>query len=109
MASFYFLAGLNHFRNPDFYISIIPKFLPNPNLINLFSGILEIVFSILLIIPSYQKIGAWGIIGILLLVFPANIQMSIGLSNNINLFFILSLVRLPLQALFIYWAYIYTR
>lgn len=108
MASLYFMAGLNHFRVPRVYIRMIPSSFPNPKMLNLLSGTAEIILAILLCIPALRSFAAWGIIALLIAVFPANIFMltdkkaSLGIPKWILLF------RLPLQLVLIYWAYCYT-
>ncbi|WP_333695622.1 DoxX family protein [Flavobacterium sp.] len=108
MALLYFLAGVNHFRNPKIYHKIIPPFLGNVKLINNISGIAEILLAIGLCIPHYSTMAAWGIIVLLMAIFPANLYMythdkaALGLSKTIRL------LRLPLQLVLIAWAYCYT-
>jgi uncharacterized membrane protein len=108
MAVLFIIAGLNHFRNPRMYIKIIPPFFTNPKLINILSGVAEIVLGALLMVGYTSNFAAWGIIALLIAVFPANFYMyqnkkaSFGLPNWI-LF-----VRLPLQFVLIFWAYQYT-
>ncbi|MFB9079700.1 DoxX family membrane protein [Flavobacterium procerum] len=108
MALLYLLAGINHFRKPGMYIKIIPPVFKNPKLLNYLSGGAEIILSVLLVFPFTSPFAAWGIILLLIAVFPANLYMfqnkkvSFGLPNWI-LF-----VRLPLQLILMYWAYLYT-
>ncbi|MBS7256052.1 DoxX family protein [Flavobacterium branchiicola] len=108
MAFLYILAGINHFRKPGMYFKIIPPQFKNPKLINNLSGGAEILLGALLLLPATKTFAAWGIIALLIAVFPANIYMfqnkkaSFGLPNWI-LF-----VRLPLQFVLIFWAYQYT-
>lgn len=108
MAGIYILAGLNHFRNPKMYVKIIPNYLPAPKLLNTISGLAETALGILLCIPSYSKLGAWGIILLLLAVFPANIYMLTNQKASFRLPKWILWLRLPLQFLLIYWAYLYT-
>lgn len=108
MAGIYFLAGLNHFRNPRMYVKIIPDYLPLPKLLNILSGLAEIVFAILLCIPSLSSFGAWGIIILLIAVFPANVYMLTDKKASFGLPKWLLLARLPLQVALIFWAYLYT-
>ena len=70
---FYLSAGVTHFLNPDFYISLIPNYLPYPFEIVILSGLLEMIFSLLILSPKYLKIGAWGIITLLILFIPSHI------------------------------------
>jgi len=75
MIVFYLVAGINHFRNPAGYYSIIPDYLPNPYLINIVSGIAEIILATLLIFRSTRKIAAYAIIIMLVAFIPAHIEM----------------------------------
>lgn len=108
MGIIYIMAGLNHFRQPRLYLKIIPEYLPNPNLLNKLSGLAEIALGILVCISSTNTFAAWGIIALLIAVFPANLYMyqndnaALGLPKWVRLF------RLPLQLLLIYWAFLYT-
>lgn len=106
---FFGLAGLNHFINPDFYLKSMPLYLPWHLFLVYFSGFLEIALGILLLVPAYTRIAAWGLIALLVAVFLANIQMAINpqLYSEIHPWALW--LRLPLQAVFIAWAYWYTR
>ncbi len=70
---FMFIAGINHLINPQFYIPLIPDYLPNPSSINLLSGLLEILFSVLLVPSSTRKFSALAIIILLILFIPSHI------------------------------------
>ena len=109
MGGIYILAGINHFINPNFYMQIMPPYLPIPLTLVYLSGVAEIVSGVLLMPKTTRKIGAWCTIALLVAVFPANIQMSIDQFNQGGLLFYVSLIRLPLQFLLIYWAYLFTR
>lgn len=108
MGIIYILAGLNHFRNPRMYLKIIPPQFPRPKVLNVISGLAEVIFGILLCIPKFSTIGAWGIIGILIAVFPANIYMYTNEKASFRLPKWILLLRLPLQIILIIWAYLYT-
>lgn len=107
MASIYILAGLNHFRKPKMYERIIPPYLPNAKLLNIFSGILEIIFGVLSLFPSQSKYGALGIIILLILFFSVHIYMLQNKKASFGLPKWLLLLRIPLQFLLIFWAYQY--
>lgn len=109
MASFYFIAGLNHFINPEFYLSIMPQWLPCHQLLVAISGVAEIVFALLLIFPITRRVGAWCIIFLLIILIPANIQMLVNYLEENNKYLWLAIVRLPLQILLIWWAYGFTK
>ena len=107
MASLYFLAGLNHFRNPKMYLKIIPAFIPNPKLLNNISGASEVILANALCIPILSSYAAIGIIVLLLAIFPANIYMILNKKASFGLPKWLLMLRIPLQFILIYWAYIY--
>ena len=107
MAFLYVLAGFNHLVDPEFYLAIIPPQLPSPEWLNLISGLAEIVLGVALLEPRLRVFAAWGVVALLVAVFPANLyaaEQRIGtdsaLAHN---------VRLALQALLIAWAWWYTR
>lgn len=51
--------------------------------------------------------AAWGIVLLLIAVFPANVQMMLNYKAQSNPFLWLSVLRLPLQGLLIWWAFQY--
>ncbi|MES2543724.1 MAG: DoxX family protein [Bacteroidota bacterium] len=108
MALLYILAGINHFRKPDLYIKIIPPYFPNPKALNAISGVLEIVFGILLCVPYSSSFAAVAIIALLVAVFPANLFMYQNINANMGFPRWILLLRLPLQIVLIIWAYQYT-
>lgn len=95
------LAGVNHFLNPDFYLKIMPPFLPAPLFLVYLSGVFEIALGVLLLVPRFSRLAAYGLIALLIAVFPANIYMAL----NPQLFAEFSpaalYARLPLQILLI--------
>jgi uncharacterized membrane protein len=112
MAAAYAYAGLNHLVNPDFYLAIMPPGLPNPEWLNLLSGLAEIVLAVFLLEPRTRVFAAWGIIALLIAVFPANLYAAfenVGPEGPGSGAGTAAYVRLPFQALFIVWAWWYTR
>jgi uncharacterized membrane protein len=109
MSVLYVVAGINHFVNNSFYERIIPSWLPSPVVINYLSGLCEIIFGLLLIPVATRVIAAWLIIALLIAVFPANIQMMFNYKHSGNPQLWITIVRLPIQIVLIWWAWIYTR
>lgn len=108
MAFLYILAGINHFRVPRIYIKMIPPALPAPKMINIISGAAEIILGVLLCVPQLSSFAAWGIIVLLIIVFPANVYMYTNDQAALGLPKWVRLLRLPIQLLLMYWAYLYT-
>jgi len=99
------LAGINHFVNPAFYEQIIPPAFPAPTMLVAVSGVCEIAGGIGLLIAPLRRSAGWGLIALLVAVFPANIYMAmhperfIGMGSGRWLLWL----RLPLQFVFIAW------
>jgi uncharacterized membrane protein len=108
MAALYILAGLNHFRVPKLYLKIIPPVFPAPKTLNTIAGVAETALGILLCIPATSSWAAYGIIVLLIAIFPANVYMYIDKKAGLKFPKWLLLIRLPLQIVLIYWAYCYT-
>ncbi|MEM9337443.1 MAG: hypothetical protein AAGA66_01860 [Bacteroidota bacterium] len=70
---FYLIAGVNHFINPDFYLSLIPPYFTFPQLINYLSGSIEILLSVGLILHSTRKLAAYAIIAMLVAFIPSHV------------------------------------
>jgi len=103
----YVYIGVRHFVDIDFFLAIMPDYLPIHKELVYLSGFFEILFGVLLLFPKYRFYAAWGLILLLIAVFPANIhlaqsveaQQAIGVSSD------LAIYRLPFQAVFIAIAY----
>ncbi len=112
MAVFYVSAGINHFRDPGFYLPMMPPFLPWPEALVFGSGVAEVALGIAVLVPRWRRPAAWGLIALLIAVFPANLYIAfenIPLSGRHEGLGLLNWVRLPFQAVFIAWAWWYTR
>ena len=104
LAIFFVGAGTLHFIRPDSYLKIMPPYLPWPLELVYLSGFFEVGLGLLLLVPRFSRLAAWGIIALLFAVFPANIY----LYQHQEIMPgppLLHLLRLPLQAVFILWAY----
>ncbi|MEO6259557.1 MAG: DoxX family protein [Thermoanaerobaculia bacterium] len=101
-------AGMNHFRATSFYLRMMPAYLPGPLALVYFSGIAEIVLGILLLVPRTSVIAAWGLVALLVAVFPANVQMALHPEVFPEFSMTGLWMRLPLQAILIAWAFHYS-
>jgi len=112
MAAFYCVGGFNHLYNPDFYLAIMPPGLPNPEWLNVLSGLAEIVLGVFVLEPRVRVLAAWGIIALLIAVYPANLYVwleNVGPEGPGTGSELANLIRQPFQLLFIVWAWWYTR
>ncbi len=102
-------AGINHFRNPTFYVRMMPDYLPWHEALVAFSGVAEILVGALLLVPRFSRLGAWALIALLLAVFPANVNMALHPEQFPTMSPTALWIRLPIQAVLILWAWWYTR
>ncbi|MEJ7828329.1 MAG: MauE/DoxX family redox-associated membrane protein [Segetibacter sp.] len=109
MAGLYIAAGINHFIHPDVYLKIMPPWLKWQLALVIASGVLEILFGLMLFFPGTRQIASWCIIGLLVAVFPANIQMMVNYLHENNPRLWIAILRLPLQFVLIWWAYLFTK
>lgn len=109
MAILYIAAGVNHFYNPQVYLRIMPPYLPWPMFLQYLAGFFEIVIGLLLLFPKYTRLAAWGLIALLIAVYPANIHMAVNSHLYPELPAWVLWGRLPLQFVLIAWAWWYTR
>jgi uncharacterized membrane protein len=107
-------AGVAHFARPDFFESIVPDWFPNPKRANQISGAAEIALGLGLLVPQTRRISAFGLLALVAIVFPANIDMatnrvelkpvdgkmtrSVGTARGPQ-----NWIRLPLQAPIAWW------
>lgn len=103
-------AGVMHFVAPRGYVKIMPKFIPAPEAMVAISGVFEVLGGVGLLIPATQVYAAWGLIALFVAVFPANVNMAINKiplgKKPIPTWALWA--RLPLQAVFIGWAWLFT-
>lgn len=104
---FYVIVGIKHFIEPEYFLSIVPPYLPYHLELVYISGLFEILFGLLILFPKYRYYGAFGLILLLVAVFPANIylaqskeaQEALGATQEIATW------RLPIQGVLIWIAY----
>lgn len=111
MAAFYIFAGVMHFVRPDYYMPMMPPYLPWHLFLVYLSGVAEVVLGIAVLVPWLRSLAAWGIILLLIAIFPANLHIAL---NNVPVFGaaegagIGNWIRLPFQLVLIAWAWWYT-
>ena len=106
---FFVAAGVGHFLAPGTYVKIMPPYLPGPVTLTYLSGVAEIALGVLLLVPRTRRLAAWGLIALLVAVFPANVHMALNAELFPQVPAAALWVRLPVQGLLILWAWAYTR
>jgi len=109
LAIAFVLAGINHFLNRTFYLKMMPPVLPAPLFLIYLSGVFEIALGILLLVPKFTRFAAWGLIALLIAVFPANIYMAMNPQIFPEFSSTAIYARLPLQLVLIALMFWFTR
>ena len=108
LAIFLMAAGVMHFVKPDFYIKIMPDYLPWHRELVYLSGVCEMACGLGLLVPRLRHAAAWGTIALMIAIFPANIHVYQHQELIPEASPTMHLLRLPLQAVFILWAWWHT-
>lgn len=102
-------AGIMHFVATTTYMRIVPPILPDPRLLVEVSGVAEVMGGAGVLLPQTQRAAAWGLVALLLAVWPANISMAMQHAQWPQLPEWLLWARVPLQIPLLIWAWSYTR
>ena len=108
LAIFFIYFGFDHFLNPEFYLSIMPESFPFHDEAVYISGFFEILGGFGVLVARLRKFAGWGLIALLISVYPANIYMALNPELFPEYSIRLLYFRLALQFLFFYWAYTVT-
>jgi uncharacterized membrane protein len=103
------IAGVLHFAATPAYVRIVPTWLPNATLLVYLSGIAEILGGMGVLYPPTRRVAAWGLVLLLVCVFPANLAMVTDHARFASVPLWAAWARLPLQMPLIWWAWLYTR
>jgi uncharacterized membrane protein len=116
LAGFLTLMGVLHFTHDQVFAAVVPDYLPQPLLLVYLSGICEIALGFALLFERTRVPAAWGLMALFVAVFPANVHMALhpdlpitGVPSDLRPSPLTLWLRLPLQLVFLYWAYRYTR
>ena len=106
LAVFFVVAGANHFRAPEIYLGMMPPSLPWPGALNAIAGAAEILGGLGVLLSRTRRLAGWGLIALLVAVFPANLHVALAGRMPGTSFSPLTLwLRLPFQAGFIAWVW----
>jgi uncharacterized membrane protein len=78
LAANFIAIGVAHFLGPQPFVAIMPPYLPLHLELVYLSGLFEILGGLGLVIPRVRKYAAWGLIALLIAVYPANIHMLVN-------------------------------
>ena len=112
MGGLYIAAGIVHFVRPHLYLPAMPPYLPWHLELIYLSGVAEVVLGAAVLVPALRRLAVWGLIALLIAIFPANIHIALhnvplgGAPEGLGIW---NWVRLPFQGVFIAWAWWYRK
>jgi uncharacterized membrane protein len=109
MGCLYTVAGIGHFVATHAYERVMPVYLPAHHALVLVSGAAEIAGGLGVLLPQTRRAAAWGIVLLLLAVWPANLWMAQHPWLTPGIPHWALWLRLPFQVPLIWWAWLYTR
>jgi uncharacterized membrane protein len=109
LALFFIVAGAGHFLKPETYLKIMPTYVPYPYAMVLISGAAESLLGLLILFRRTRKAAAWGLIALLIAIFPANLNMALYPDQFSEIPRWVLYARLPLQGVLIAWVYGFTK
>ena len=105
MGVFYISIGVSHFTSPIWYVQIVPPYLPYKLELVYISGLFEILFGGMLLFKKTRFLAGWGLILLLIAVYPANIYLAQTNGAAMNTTPLIAWGRLPVQFIFVGLAY----
>ena len=99
-------SGSTGLQRQDFFLKMMPPVLPVPLALVWISGGFEILGGLGLLVPQTRRFSSWGLIALLIAVYPANIHMMLNPEQFAEFASPLALyIRMPFQFVFIAWAW----
>jgi len=102
---FFMVAGVFHFVRPATYLAMMPPWLPQPGLLVAVSGLAEFAGGLGVLLGRFRRMAAWGLIALLVAVFPANLQVALHGWPGTDFPRWVLWIRLPFQALLVWLVY----
>jgi uncharacterized membrane protein len=71
----FFAGGIGHFAATDFFVSIVPPWVPSPRAMVYVSGMFELIGAFALLSARLRPWAGWGLLLLIVCVTPANLYM----------------------------------
>ncbi len=102
---FFLCGGIGHFVFLDFFVMAMPDYLGFHKELVIISGVFELLGAIGILIPQTRLWAGYGLIALIIAVYPANINMALHPEKYPDLSVLFLYIRLPFQFLFIWFVW----
>ena len=107
MSTMYGFTGIMHFIKPNVFVKVMPDFMPKPKLLVYLSGIAEIVMAVALLFSNLKNWAIIGIVAMLTVFMIVHINMLRGGKHAAGAPMWMLILRIPIQAVLVWWAFQY--
>jgi uncharacterized membrane protein len=91
-------SGAVHLAKPEVYEPLMPSWVPAHREVILGSGVAELVLALGMVLPPTRRVAGWASVGLLLGVWPGNLQMALDSNRSPSTAFkVAAWGRMPLQ------------
>lgn len=98
-------SGMTHLVRPEVFEGMVPHALGHRRALVHASGVAELLCAAGLLVPRTRRVAGWASAGLLVAVFPANVQMTLDQGRRASrtgdpaarATFVATIARLPLQ------------
>jgi uncharacterized membrane protein len=111
LGAMFLFTGVSHFVLTDEMAAMVPPVLPAPSALIYLTGALQLAAAVALLVSWRPRLVGWAVVAMLVALLPANVYAAVagvGMGGHTAgpryLWF-----RVPLQLLFIWWAWFFTR
>lgn len=105
IALFFLIGGIAHFVVIDFFMMAVPDYLGYHKELVIISGVFEILGAIGILFPPTRLLAGYGLIALIVAVYPANINMALHPEEYKNISELFLYIRLPFQLLFVWFVW----
>jgi len=105
LALAFVFAGVSHFTSFEFFVNIMPPYLPAHLALVYVSGVFEVLGGVGVLLPATRRLAGYGLIALLIAVYPANIHMAMNPELFPEVTPTALYIRLPVQFLLMAWVW----
>lgn len=75
VCAFFLIGGQAHFTQTEFFVSIVPPYVPMPRMTVYVTGVIELIGAVAIWVPAWRSWAGIGLFALTVCVTPANIYM----------------------------------
>jgi uncharacterized membrane protein len=105
LAAFFAIGGVAHFALLEFFVAIMPSYIPWHVPLVYISGVFELLGAAGILTTRWRRLSGVGLMALTVAVFPANLNMALNPASFDAFPPWVLLARLPVQLLILWWVW----